>query len=129
MFFKKLFKNKEIVISEQENRNNHNEYETSNDTTFSNNLNETGFRMVVEELFTITGRGTIALGTIEAGEIRIRDKVNILNVNTQKKRQTTIAGIDKSGKLLESAKQGDYVGILLKGIQRGEIEKGDIISK
>jgi elongation factor Tu len=85
------------------------------------------FLMPVEDVFTITGRGTVATGRVERGIIKIGDTVEIVGMGSQK--QTVITGVEMFRKLLDEARAGDNVGLLLRGIQRTEIERGQVLCK
>ena len=86
------------------------------------------FLMPVEDVFTITGRGTVATGRVERGVLKMGDKVEIVGLSTEKK-ETTVTGIEMFRKLLDSAMGGDNIGALLRGIQRSEIERGQVLAK
>ncbi len=86
------------------------------------------FLMPVEDVFTISGRGTVATGRVERGTLHLNDPVEILGISEDKK--TSVAtGIEMFHKLLDEAQAGDNVGVLLRGIQRTEIEKGQVVAK
>ena len=86
------------------------------------------FLMPVEDVFTITGRGTVATGRAERGQIKIQDKAEIVGLSTEKK-ETVITGIEMFRKLLDYANAGDNIGTLLRGIDRKEIERGQVLAK
>ncbi len=86
------------------------------------------FLMPVEDVFTITGRGTVATGRVERGQVRMSDEVEIVGL-TDESRKTVITGIEMFRKLLDYAEAGDNIGALLRGIQRTEIERGQVICK
>ena len=86
------------------------------------------FLMPVEDVFTITGRGTVATGRVERGQIKIQDKAEIVGLTTEKK-ETVITGIEMFRKLLDYANAGDNIGTLLRGIDRKEIERGQVLAK
>ncbi len=86
------------------------------------------FLMPVEDVFTITGRGTVATGRVERGQIKIQDKAEIVGLSTEKK-ETVITGIEMFRKLLDYANAGDNIGTLLRGIDRKEIERGQVLAK
>ena len=86
------------------------------------------FLMPVEDVFTITGRGTVATGRVERGQIKIQDKAEIVGLSTEKK-ETVITGIEIFRKLLDYANAGDNIGTLLRGIDRKEIERGQVLAK
>ena len=85
------------------------------------------FLMPVEDVFTITGRGTVATGRVERGVVRMNDTVEIVGMGAKK--QTVITGVEMFRKLLDEARAGDNVGLLLRGIQRSEIERGQVLCK
>ena len=86
------------------------------------------FLIPVEDVFTITGRGTVATGRVERGQIKIQDKAEIVGLSTEKK-ETVITGIEMFRKLLDYANAGDNIGTLLRGIDRKEIERGQVLAK
>ena len=85
------------------------------------------FLMPVEDVFTITGRGTVATGRVDRGVVRVNDVVEIIGLG--KNKQTVITGVEMFRKLLDEAQAGDNVGLLLRGIQRTDIERGQVICK
>ena len=85
------------------------------------------FLMPVEDVFTITGRGTVATGKIDRGTIKLADKVQIIGI--RKTQDTTITGIEMFRKLMDEAFAGDNIGALLRGINRTDIERGQVIAK
>ena len=85
------------------------------------------FLMPVEDVFTITGRGTVATGRVERGVVKMNDTVEIVGMGAKK--QTVITGVEMFRKLLDEARAGDNVGLLLRGIQRTDIERGQVICK
>ena len=86
------------------------------------------FLMPVEDVFTITGRGTVATGRVERGEIKVGDVVEIVGMAEESK-QTTITGVEMFRKLLDSAVAGDNIGALLRGVERKDIERGQVLAK
>ena len=86
------------------------------------------FLMPVEDVFTITGRGTVATGRVERGTIKVGEVVEIVGLAEEKK-STTVTGLEMFRKLLDFAEAGDNVGALLRGVQRSEIERGQVICK
>ncbi len=86
------------------------------------------FLMPVEDVFTITGRGTVATGRVERGTIRVGDAAEIVGLQEEKK-ATTITGVEMFRKLLDEAYAGDNIGALLRGIQRNEVERGQVLAK
>ncbi|MBD9097929.1 MAG: elongation factor Tu [Ruminococcaceae bacterium] len=86
------------------------------------------FLMPVEDVFTITGRGTVATGRVERGQVKMADEVEIVGLSDEKKK-TVITGIEMFRKLLDYAEAGDNIGALLRGIQRNEIERGQVLCK
>ena len=86
------------------------------------------FLMPIEDVFTITGRGTVATGRVESGVIKVGDEVEIVGLS-EEKRKVTVTGIEMFRKLLDDARAGDNVGALLRGIQRTDIERGQVLAK
>ena len=86
------------------------------------------FLMPVEDVFTITGRGTVATGRVERGELKLNDPVEIVGLMDEP-RKTVATGIEMFRKLLDSAVAGDNVGVLLRGVDRKEIERGQVLAK
>ena len=85
------------------------------------------FLLPVEDVFTITGRGTVATGRVERGTVKVGDTVEIVGMNS--KLQTVITGVEMFRKMLDQAVAGDNVGLLLRGIQRTDIERGQVLCK
>ena len=86
------------------------------------------FLMPVEDVMTITGRGTVATGRVERGVLKLNDEVEIVGL-TDEKKKTVVTGIEMFRKTLDYAEAGDNIGALLRGIQRTEIERGQVLSK
>jgi elongation factor Tu len=86
------------------------------------------FLMPVEDVFTITGRGTVATGRVERGTIKVGEEVEIVGLSDEKKK-TTVTGLEMFRKILDYAEAGDNIGALLRGIQRSEIERGQVLCK
>ncbi len=86
------------------------------------------FLMPVEDVFTITGRGTVATGRVERGMVKVQDKVEIVGL-MDKPKETTVTGVEMFRKLLDFAQAGDNIGALLRGIDRKEIERGQVLAK
>ena len=86
------------------------------------------FLMPIEDVFTITGRGTVATGRVESGVLHMGDEVEIVGLKDEKTK-TVITGIEMFRKLLDEAQAGDNIGALLRGIQRTDIERGQVIAK
>ena len=86
------------------------------------------FLMPIEDVFTITGRGTVATGRVERGTLNLNDTVEILGIHEDKK-STVVTGIEMFKKLLDQAQAGDNIGALLRGVQRTEIERGQVLAK
>ena len=89
---------------------------------------EKPFLMPVEDVFTITGRGTVATGRVERGTVKVGDEVEIVGLNEETKK-TVVTGVETFRKLLDSAQAGDNIGALLRGVDRKEIERGQVLSK
>ncbi len=86
------------------------------------------FLMPVEDVFTITGRGTVATGRVERGQIKLSDEVEIIGLK-EEKTKTVVTGIEMFRKLLDYAEAGDNIGALLRGVQRADIERGQVLCK
>ena len=86
------------------------------------------FLMPVEDVFTITGRGTVATGRVERGVLHLNDEVEIVGIKEETKK-TVVTGIEMFRKMLDDAQAGDNIGALLRGIQRTEIERGQVLAK
>ena len=84
--------------------------------------------MPVEDVFTITGRGTVATGRVERGQINVNEEVEIVGM-TEESRKVVVTGLEMFRKILDFAEAGDNVGVLLRGVQRTEIERGQILAK
>ena len=89
---------------------------------------EMPFLMPVEDVFSITGRGTVATGRVERGKLTMNEEVEIVGL-TDEKRKVVVTGIEMFRKLLDEAVTGDNIGVLLRGVQRDEIERGQVIAK
>jgi len=90
--------------------------------------NEKPFLMPVEDVFSITGRGTVATGRVERGTLKVQDEVEIVGL-TEETRRVVVTGIEMFHKLLDSAEAGDNAGLLLRGVQRTDIERGQVLAK
>ncbi len=86
------------------------------------------FLMPVEDVFTITGRGTVATGRVERGQLKTSEEVEIVGLSDEK-RKTVVTGIEMFRKILDYAEAGDNIGALLRGVQRTEIERGQVLCK
>ena len=86
------------------------------------------FLMPVEDVFSITGRGTVATGRVESGVVKVQDEVEIVGL-TEEKRKVVVTGVEMFRKLLDQAEAGDNIGVLLRGVQRNEIERGQVLAK
>ena len=86
------------------------------------------FLMPVEDVFTITGRGTVATGRVERGTLKLNDELEIVG-GREENRKTTVTGIEMFRKLLDTAEAGDNIGALLRGVNRDEIERGQVLCK
>ena len=86
------------------------------------------FLMPVEDVFSITGRGTVATGRVERGTLHVSDEVEIVGIHEETKK-TVVTGVEMFRKLLDEAQAGDNIGALLRGIQRTEIERGQVLCK
>ena len=86
------------------------------------------FLMPVEDVFSITGRGTVATGRVDRGEVKVSDTVEIVGL-MEKPRPVVVTGVEMFHKLLDKAEAGDNIGVLLRGVQRNEIERGQVLAK
>ena len=86
------------------------------------------FLMPVEDVFSITGRGTVATGRVERGTVKVQDQVEIVGLTTET-RTVVVTGVEMFRKLLDQAIAGDNIGVLLRGVQRNEIERGQVLAK
>jgi elongation factor Tu len=86
------------------------------------------FLMPVEDVFTITGRGTVATGRVERGVVKVGDEVQIIGLNEEVKK-TVVTGVEMFRKLLDQAVAGDNIGVLLRGVERKDVERGQVLAK
>ncbi|MFD1414798.1 elongation factor Tu [Oceanobacillus jeddahense] len=86
------------------------------------------FMMPVEDVFSITGRGTVATGRVERGQVRVGDEVEIIGINEESSK-TTVTGVEMFRKLLDYAEAGDNIGALLRGVSREDINRGQVLAK
>ncbi|HBI02800.1 MAG TPA: elongation factor Tu, partial [Paenibacillaceae bacterium] len=86
------------------------------------------FLMPVEDVFSITGRGTVATGRVERGVVKVGEQVQIIGL-TEEPKQTTVTGVEMFRKLLDQAQAGDNIGALLRGVDRSDIERGQVLAK
>ncbi len=86
------------------------------------------FLMPIEDVFTITGRGTVVTGRVERGTVKLSDEIEIVGLSTESKK-TVVTGVEMFRKLLDQAEAGDNIGVLLRGIQREEVERGQVLAK
>ncbi len=86
------------------------------------------FMMPVEDVFSITGRGTVATGRVERGQIKIGDNVDIIGL-TEEPKSTTVTGVEMFRKLLDYAEAGDNIGALLRGVSRDDVQRGQVLAK
>src|SRR5699024_9490475 len=86
------------------------------------------FLMPIEDVFTITGRGTVATGRVERGVVKVSDEVEIIGIKDEIKK-TVITGVEMFRKMMEEAEAGDNIGALLRGIDREEIQRGQVLAK
>ena len=91
-------------------------------------LSDLPFLMPVEDVFSITGRGTVATGRVERGTVKLSDEIELVGL-AEKARKTVVTGIEMFRKLLDSAEAGDNIGVLLRGIGKDEIERGQVLAK
>jgi elongation factor Tu len=86
------------------------------------------FLMPIEDVFTITGRGTVVTGRIERGVVKVNETVDIIGIRTEKQ-TTTVTGVEMFRKLLDEGQAGENVGLLLRGIKRDDVERGQVVIK
>ncbi|HZK24654.1 MAG TPA: EF-Tu/IF-2/RF-3 family GTPase, partial [Oscillospiraceae bacterium] len=86
------------------------------------------FLMPVEDVFTITGRGTVATGRVDRGVVKVQDEVEIVGLS-EKPRKTVVTGVEMFRKIMDQAEAGDNIGCLLRGIDRESIERGQVLAK
>ena len=91
-------------------------------------LTDKPFLMPVEDVFTITGRGTVATGRVDRGVVKVGDEVQLVGLSTEM-RKTVVTGVEMFRKLLDQAQAGDNIGVLLRGVERKEIERGQVLAK
>ncbi|MGW7535657.1 elongation factor Tu [Amycolatopsis sp. NPDC054798] len=89
---------------------------------------EKPFLMPIEDVFTITGRGTVVTGRVERGQVNVNEEVEIVGIR-EKSTKTTVTGVEMFRKLLDSGQAGDNVGLLLRGIKREDVERGQVVVK
>ncbi|MDQ0209265.1 elongation factor Tu [Alkalicoccobacillus murimartini] len=89
---------------------------------------EKPFMMPVEDVFSITGRGTVATGRVERGQLNVGDEIEIIGINEDAKK-TTVTGVEMFRKLLDYAEAGDNIGALLRGVSRDDIQRGQVLAK
>lgn len=87
------------------------------------------FLMPVEDVFSISGRGTVATGRVERGTVKVSDTVEIVGLSKDGPRSTVVTGVEMFHKLLDQAQAGDNIGALLRGVQRTDIERGQVLAK
>ncbi len=87
------------------------------------------FLMPVEDVFSIKGRGTVGTGRIERGEVRVGEEVEIIGLDAEKGRKTVVTGVEMFNKTLDSGIAGDNVGLLLRGVEKTELERGQVLAK
>ena len=86
------------------------------------------FLMPIEDVMTISGRGTVVTGRVERGQLKLQDTVEIVGLSKEKK-QTVVTGVEMFRKTLDEAEAGDNIGVLLRGVQRSEVERGQVLAK
>jgi elongation factor Tu len=87
------------------------------------------FLMPIEDVFTITGRGTVVTGRIERGIVKVNEEIEIVGIHTGPASKTTVTGVEMFRKLLDEGQAGENVGLLLRGIKREEVERGQVCCK
>ncbi|CCY99927.1 elongation factor Tu 2 [Clostridium sp. CAG:793] len=86
------------------------------------------FLMPIEDVMTISGRGTVVTGRVERGSLKLQDEVEIVGLSNEKKK-TVVTGVEMFRKTLDYAEAGDNIGVLLRGVQREEVERGQVLAK
>ncbi len=104
-------------------------YNNKSDFNYRSYGNSADFKIIIEDVFTITGRGTVIVGKIQCGTISVGDSVRVLDGSGNQKQITTISGIEMFRKLLNTANAGDNVGLLLQNVKRTDVMKGDMLVK
>ncbi len=107
--------------------------EAYNDISYQQNMsadtyNQPAFRITVEDVFTIIGRGTVIVGQVESGSVHVGDTVTLKRLNGSR-RDVAVTGIEMFRKMMDVAQAGDNVGILLRGLTKDDISKGDVLYK
>ncbi|MBO5228765.1 MAG: hypothetical protein J6B39_07215 [Lachnospiraceae bacterium] len=125
--FKKKKSDVEIYYEERQKRAAAEEALNNQYNSIGDNYQET-FRITVQDVFTITGRGTVITGRVEAGAVHVGETVTLRRLNGATS-NVTVTGIEQFRKICESAKAGENVGILLRGITRNDIGQGDVLVK
>ena len=87
------------------------------------------FLMPVEDVFSISGRGTVATGRVERGTVKVSETVEIVGLTADAPRSTVVTGVEMFHKMLDQAQAGDNIGALLRGVQRTDIERGQVLAK
>jgi elongation factor Tu len=90
---------------------------------------ERPFLMPVEDVFTITGRGTVATGRIDRGIVKVQDEIEIVGLSAPKGTKTVVTGVEMFRKLLDAGRAGDHAGVLLRGTKKEEVERGMVLAK
>jgi len=86
------------------------------------------FLMPIEDVFSIKGRGTVVTGRIERGKVKVGDTIEIVGMSTEEPRKTTVTGVEMFNKILDEGQAGDNVGCLVRGIERRDVERGQVLS-
>jgi len=89
---------------------------------------EKPFLMPVEDVFTITGRGTVVTGRVDRGKIKVGEEVEIVGLSQKEVRRTTVTGVEMFRKLLDEGEAGDNIGLLLRGVERKEVQRGQVVA-
>ena len=101
---------------------------TADDAFIEDYYASMGFSLTVEDVFTITGRGTVIVGHVASGAVKVGDTVTLHRTNGSTC-QVTVAGIEMFRKILDTAFEGDHVGLLLRGVTKADIAPGDVLTK
>ncbi len=89
---------------------------------------EKPFLMPVEDVFTITGRGTVVTGRVERGKVKVGEEVEVIGLSQKEIRRTTVTGVEMFRKLLDEGVAGDNIGVLLRGVERKEVQRGQVVA-
>ncbi len=101
----------------------------SNQDTMNEQVGDGIFSMIIEDIFTITGRGTIVTGRVECGSVAVGENVYLTDTASGAEKIVKVTGVEMFRKTLQVANEGDLVGLLLRGVERNDVHKGDLLHK